>query len=81
LSAFTVIILATSVIVQNEALADSGIPFKIISSPLAQFKSGTPVDKIICLQDFTLVIKTEDDYPACVKSQTVYQTIQQSQVG
>lgn len=55
---------------QNGAYAQIGTPIKLTSSPLAQFKSGTSIDKIICLQYFTLIIKTGEGYPACVKSQT-----------
>lgn len=73
---FAVIILSTSGIVQGDAHAQIGTPLKLVSSPLKQFKSGTPVDKIICLQDFTLVIKTENGYPACVKSQTVQRLVE-----
>lgn len=67
---FAIIILVTSGIAQNGAYAQIGTPIKLTSSPLVQFKSGTSIDKIICLQYFTLVIRTEDGYPACVKSQT-----------
>ncbi|MHB8601850.1 MAG: serpin family protein [Nitrosotalea sp.] len=74
--AFAIIILVSSGAVQNGALADIGTPFKLVSSPLVQFKSGTTVDKIICLQDFTLVIKTEDGNPACVKSQTAQRLVE-----
>ncbi|MGI0018746.1 MAG: serpin family protein [Nitrosotalea sp.] len=68
--ALMIIILATSGAVQNGALADIGTPFKLVSSPLVQFKSGTSIDKIVCPQNFTLVIKTENGHPACVGSQT-----------
>ena len=67
---FAIIILGTSVMTQNGAYAQTGMPIKTISSPLVQFKSGTLVDKIVCLQEFTLIIKTEDGHPACVRSQT-----------
>ena len=78
LPVFAVIILVSSVIAQNEALAYTGTPFKMTSSPLAQFKSGTSVDKIVCLQNFMLVIKTADGYPACVKSQTAHILVNRS---
>ena len=67
---FAIIILVTSAIAQNGVYAQIGAPIKLTSSPLIQFKSGTSIDKIICLQYFTLVIRTEDGYPACVKPQT-----------
>ena len=72
---FAVIILAIPMI-QSDAHAQIGTPFKLVSSPLEQFKAGTSVDKIICLQDFTLVIKTENGYPACVKSQTAQRLVE-----
>jgi serpin B len=75
---FAVIILITSATVQNGAYAQVGPPFQLVSSPLVQFKSGTSVDKIICLHDFTLVIKTEDGHPACVKSQTAQKLVERS---
>jgi len=67
---FAIIILGTSAMTQNGAYAQIGMSFKMISSPLVQFKSGTLVDKIVCLQEFMLIIKTEDGNPACVRSQT-----------
>ena len=75
LPVFAVIILVTSM-VQGDAHAQIGTPFKLVSSPLEQFKSGTSVDKIVCLQDFTLVIKAENGYPACVKSQTAQRLVE-----
>ncbi len=75
LSLFATIILAAS-LVQCDAHAQISTPIKLTSSPLEQFKSGTPADKIICLQDFTLVIKTENGYPACVRSQTAQRLVE-----
>ncbi len=75
LPVYIVIILAAS-IVQGDAHAQISTSFKLVSSPLEQFKSGTSVDKIICLQDFTLVIKTENGYPACVKTQTAQRLVE-----
>lgn len=42
-----------------------------ILSPLKQFLSGTLVHDIKCGQGFQLVIKSENDSPACVKPTTV----------
>lgn len=67
---FAITILVTSGIAQNGAYAQIETSIKLTSSPLVQFKSGTSIDKIICIQYFTLIIRTEDGYPACVKSQT-----------
>ena len=37
-----------------------------IMSPLQQFKSGTSVHQVECKAGFELVIKAEDNSPACV---------------
>lgn len=42
----------------------------ITLDPLEQFKSGIPAKNITCQKDFVLTIKSEDDSPACVKSDT-----------
>lgn len=39
-------------------------------SPLKQFKLGIPTDAIQCHTSFQLVLKAEDKFPACVKSDT-----------
>ena len=39
-----------------------------ISSPLVQFKSGIAANDVKCQQGLQLVIKAENDNPACVKS-------------
>ena len=44
--------------------------YLITDSPLKQFKSGTPANDVKCEQGLQLVIKVEDDSPACVKLQT-----------
>ncbi|MDE1766842.1 MAG: hypothetical protein KGI27_11315 [Thaumarchaeota archaeon] len=41
-----------------------------MQSPLTQFKSGIPASKVVCKQGFQLIIKAEDDSPACVKPDT-----------
>ncbi|MGI0094078.1 MAG: hypothetical protein ACREA8_08245, partial [Nitrosotalea sp.] len=41
-----------------------------ISSPLKQFKSGISASKVVCNQGFQLILKREDNSPACVKSDT-----------
>jgi hypothetical protein len=38
-----------------------------VSSPLEQLRSGMDSHSIVCKQDLQLVIKSEDDSPACVK--------------
>ena len=38
--------------------------------PLKQLKSGIPIGELTCMQGFSLVIKSEDNFPACVKPET-----------
>ena len=51
---------------------------KKIESPLQQFKSGIPASDVKCADGLTLVIKSEDGSPACVKSDTVQKLIERS---
>jgi hypothetical protein len=44
--------------------------YSIIDSPLQQFKSGINAEDVKCSDGFTLVIKSEDGSPACVKHDT-----------
>jgi len=47
------------------------VPTKIrLDSPLKQFKSGIPIDKIQCKENLILVQK-HDNFPACVTPETV----------
>jgi hypothetical protein len=50
------------------------LPYKTtksnIETPLKQFKSGTDPKDVKCSNNLTLVIKSEDGYPACVKGDT-----------
>lgn len=43
---------------------------KLGMSPLKQFKSGTPIDKIRCNNGLLLVLKSSNENPACVKPET-----------
>lgn len=45
-------------------------------SPLKQFKSGIPAINVKCNQGFSLIIRQEDDKPACVKPDTVQKLIE-----
>ncbi|HET6457858.1 MAG TPA: hypothetical protein VFG24_03135, partial [Nitrosopumilaceae archaeon] len=40
-------------------------------SPLKQLKSGISPGQFSCMPGLTLVIKSEDNSPACVKSATI----------
>ncbi|MDE1766771.1 MAG: hypothetical protein KGI27_10950 [Thaumarchaeota archaeon] len=42
----------------------------VLRSPLQQFKSGIKAEDVKCSDGFTLVIKSEDGSPACVKSRS-----------
>ena len=43
----------------------------MLSSPLKQFKHGTSISDIKCKEDFSLVLKTSDGSPSCVKISSV----------
>ena len=45
-------------------------------TPLGQYMSGTPLDKIICKGDLEFVIKSSNWQPACVKSESIAKLIQ-----
>jgi len=45
-------------------------------SPLYQFKVGIPANKVVCADGFVLIIKAEDDSPACVKPDTAQKLIE-----
>lgn len=66
--------------IQNENTADplSSLPHmpSNIMSPLMQFKSGISVKDITCKKDFTLILKSEDNFPACVKPKDVTNLVQ-----
>ena len=53
-------------------LFDYDVTLKLsLLSPLKQLKSGISSGQFICLQDLTLVIKSEDNSPACIKSASI----------
>lgn len=47
-----------------------------VVSPLKQFKSGIPLDKIQCKEGLELVFKSHDSSPVCVKSETKQRLIE-----
>ena len=75
---FAIIIVMTSGTVQNGAYAQIGTPFKLVNSPLVQFQSGTFATDIVCIQNLTLVIKTENGHPACVKLETAQKLVERN---
>jgi len=54
----------------NMTLSPIRQPMLTIESPLKQFKSGIKADDIKCDNGLSLVIKVEDNSPACVKPDT-----------
>ena len=53
-------------------LSDYDISLKLsLLSPLKQLKAGISPGQFTCISGLTLVIKSEDKYPACVKSTTI----------
>lgn len=60
------------------AFAQIGNPWILgLESPLKQFKSGIKVQDVKCqTYYFMLIIKTEDNYPACVKPNTASELIE-----
>lgn len=56
----------------NKTIApDSSLIHTITTeSPLKQFKSGIPAEKIECKQGLQLIVKSKDGSPACVKPET-----------
>ena len=46
-------------------------PVSSISSPLKQFKSGVPLDKIQCKEGLVFAIKSSDSSPICIKQNTL----------
>ena len=52
-------------------LSDYVITLKVTAnSPLKQFKAGIAAKDVVCMQGYTLVIKSNGGTPACVKSDT-----------
>ncbi len=53
-------------------LSDYDLTLKLsLLPPLKQLKSGISLGQFSCLQGLTLVIKSEDNSPACIKSATI----------
>ena len=50
--------------------------YKIIPTPLKQFKSGIFALNVKCADEFALVIKSEDGSPTCVKPDTAQKLIE-----
>ncbi|MGI0087851.1 MAG: hypothetical protein ACREBI_07800 [Nitrosotalea sp.] len=61
---------AYSIQTNSSETEKNGLIIPRIDSPLKQFKSGISVEDIQCADGLTLVVKTEDGTPACVKPDT-----------
>jgi hypothetical protein len=61
--------------VEDEWVFDN-MQMRTISSPLQQFKSGLPIDMIQCDEELQLVLKTDNNSPACVKPETKQKLIE-----
>ncbi|MHB8602317.1 MAG: hypothetical protein ACYC6W_02850 [Nitrosotalea sp.] len=59
----------------NFEVGDVTDSINIIQSPLVQFKSGIAANDVKCEQGLQLVIKAEDNFPACVKLDAAYMLI------
>ncbi|VVC06038.1 Uncharacterised protein [uncultured archaeon] len=58
------------------SLSDYDITFKLsLLPPLKQLKSGISQGQFSCLQGLTLVIKSEDHSPACIKSTSIQKLV------
>jgi hypothetical protein len=68
-SIVTLLMLSTS-IVAAQTYSDSKF------TPLKQFKSGIIQDDIQCKQGFQLILKSENNYPVCVKPQTAEKLVE-----
>jgi hypothetical protein len=71
-------ILVSSQAISNLVFAQIGKPFDMrIEPPLTQFKSGVKASYVMCQSNyFTLVIKSEDNSPACVKLETAQKLVE-----
>jgi hypothetical protein len=65
----------TTIKIMVQSSAASNVLKNIMTSPLKQFKSGITANNVECKQDLHLVIKSEDNSPACVKLDAAYMLI------
>ena len=57
---------------KNIHLSDYVVTLKLsLFPPLKQLKAGISQSELICMQSFTLVIKSEDNSPACIKPDSI----------
>ncbi len=70
-----VTILMIPLMVSNGAFADNSMT-SFTSPALVQFRAGTVAGDTVCIQDMTLVIKSENNHPACVSQSTAQRLVQ-----
>src|SRR5438445_4729256 len=58
-----------------DSKSDALINSKFVGSPAMQLKSGILAQDVKCKSNLQLVIKSEDDFPACVKPETAQKLI------
>lgn len=63
--------ISTNQITSSEYIATLIVSKVTLDSPLKQFKSGVSINDTKCNDDLTLVIKSSNSSPACVKPETV----------
>jgi hypothetical protein len=49
-----------------------------MDAPLKQFKSGIPAGKVVCNKGFQLILKKENNFPACIKPEDVLKFLARS---
>lgn len=69
------LLLLLSVSLQNHASAEPENKNSLMT-PLAQAKSGIPIEKIVCKEGLQLVMKKTDGKPACLKPSSVAKLIE-----
>ena len=61
--------------IENNSTSSGWNPFGAFT-PLQQYKKGFDAQDIVCKQDLQLVIKSEDETPACVKPQMAQKLVE-----
>lgn len=60
-------------VIENTSIKTQLIPYvsdTLVTSPLQQFKSGIPVDKIQCKEEFAFLFKPNKEFGGCFKSES-----------
>lgn len=73
--AFTILVTFCIISENHTAIAENDLS---VLSPLKQFKQGISIHDVKCNTNLTLVIKSEDGSPACVKQDTVQKLVERN---